>query len=341
MKTFDPTRDIVNQISSINENIIFGGSLFSSSAGEANIKRTTHWVLLGASGSYYDAVFDANYSASTSTELLAITYGQSISSSLYAHPSASYTTVKNRIYRLFAKALLGDEDSRFSIGGTNRDELVFLSIKRSQFKDEIKKGGLSIIAIASGSTGGPATTVSTSGTFTDSAAASTFEQTSRGDVANIVNGSNTAVGRVYYQAGIIALIPELFSNTSSFSGGNPWSGSLDYEALVVSGTYKSVLDGVRTRFMNVSFINQTNLHATFYYCRALNDEFNYSSNPTFVDGSGRIIPTSGSNNLTTRTYITKVGLVGENGEILAVGSLNKPLKKTPNIEYSIKVRLDY
>lgn len=343
MKTFDPTRDIVNQISSINENIVFGGSLFSSSAGEANIKRTVHWIGSGlvGSGSYYDAIFDANYSASTSTELLAVTYGQSISSSLYLHPSASNKPVKSRVYRLFAKTLLGDEDLRFTIDGQNRDELIFVAIKRSQFKDEIKKGGLSIIGIQSGSTGGPSTTVSTSGSYNDSAAASSFEQTSRGDVGLLVNESSNTVGKVYYQAGVIALIPEMFSNTSSFGGGNPWSGSLDYEALAVSGTYASVLNGVRTRFMNISFINQTNLHATFYYCRALNDEFNYSSNPTFVDSSGRIIPTSGSNNLTTRTYITKVGLIGENGEVLAVGSLNKPLKKTPNIEYSIKVRLDY
>ncbi len=340
MKTFDPTRDIVNQISSINENIIFGGSLFSSSAGEANIKRTVHWVSGFNSGSYYQAVFDANYSSSTSTELFGVSYGQSISSSLYQHTSATFKPIKNRTYRLFAKALLGDEDSRFIVGGVNRDDLVFLTIKRSQFKDEIKKGGLSLISIRSGSTGGSGTTVSASGTMTDIAAASAFEQTSRGDVGNLVSGSTT-VGKIYYQAGVVALVPELFSNTSSFSGGNPWSGSLDYNALAVSGNFDGILSAVRTRFMNVSFINQTNLHATFYFCRALNDEFNYSSNPTFVDSSGRIIPTSGTNNLSTRTYMTKVALLGVNGETLAVASLNKPIKKTPNIEYSIKVRLDY
>lgn len=338
MKTFDPTRDIVNQISSINENIVFGGSLFSSSAGEVNIKRTVHWVYVASSGSYYQAVFDANYSASTSTELFGVSYGQSVSSSLYQHTSATFKPIKNRTYRLFAKALLGDEDSRFTIGGVSRDDLVFLTIKRSQFKDEIKKGGLSLISITSGSTGGSGTTVVSSASMNDVAAASAFEQTSRGDVGNLVSGSTT-VGKVYYQAGVVALVPELFSNTSSI--GNPWSGSLDYEALAVSGNFDGILSAVRTRFMNVSFINQTNLHATFYFCRALNDEFNYSSNPTFVDSSGRIIPTSGTNNLSTRTYMTKVALLGVNGETLAVASLNRPIKKTPNIEYSVKVRLDY
>lgn len=339
MKTFDPTRDIINQVSSINENIIFGGSLFSSSAGEANIKRTVHWIFGIYSGSYYDAVFDANYSSSTSTELFGISYGQSLSSSI---TSSTFFGITNRVYRLFAKALLGDEDSRFVVSGQNRDDLIFLTIKRSQFKDEIKKGGLSIISISSGSTGGSTVTVATSASFSDQAAASSFEQTSRGDVATIYNTvTNNAVGKVYYQAGIIALIPEFFTNTGSATAGNLWSGSHGYVAVVTGSRYSDILNGARTRFMNVSFINQTNLHATFYFCRALNDEFNYSSNPTFVDSSGRIIPTSGTNNLTTRTYITKVGLVGVNGEILGVASTNRPLKKTPNVEYSIKVRLDY
>lgn len=340
MKTFDPVRDIVNQISSINENIVFGGSLFSSSAGEPNIKRTTHWVLGLSSGSYYHAVYNENYSASTAVELFNVAYGQSHSSSFLIHPSATFTHQKNRVYRLFAKTLLGSDNARFTVGGVHRDELIFLAIKRSQFKDEIKKGSLVINMIRSGSTGGPTSTVVSSASITDVSAPSTFEQTSRGDVAELYSGS-TPVGKVFYQAGVVALVPELASNTSSNAGTNPWSGSVDYGALATSGSNEFILNGVRTRFRGVDFINQTNLHATFFFCRAQNDEFNYSSNPSFVDTSGRIIPTSGATDMTTRTYITRVGLLGENGEVLAVASLSKPIKKTPNIEYSIKVRLDY
>lgn len=341
MKLFDPTRDVVNQLSVVNETIIFGGSLFSSSAGEPNIKKTTHWTSGSASGPFYHAIFNTNYSASTAIELVDVTYGISISSSYYEVANSTQDEEKNRIYRLFAKRLLGDEDSRFNFG-SNIDELIFLAIRRSQFKDEIKKGSVSLICVYSGSTGGPDTIAINSGSMNDDGAATVFSETSQGDVADLKSAS-VVVGRVYYQAGIVALVPWLVSNTSSTATdiGNHWSGTLDYEALVTSGTYGAIQDGVRTRIMNVSFINQTNLHATFYFCRAQNDEFNYSANPTFTDAAGRIIPTSGANNLTTRTYITKVGILGENGEVLAVASLSEPLKKTPQIEYSIKVRLDY
>lgn len=339
MKLFDPTRDIVSQISPVNETIIVAGSLFSGAAGDANIKRTTHWTSGSVSGSFYQAVYSTNYSASTAVELVDISYGISISSSIYSNAATTQKDQLNRTYRLFAKSLLGSETSRFSIGSQNRDELIFLAIKRSQFKDEIKKGSVSMIVTYTGSSGGPATSPHSSASLNDNGAATTFTETNRGHTANLLSGAVT-VGTIYYQAGIIVMIPDLVSSTSSIAG-NEWSGSLNYEGTVVSGGLRGILDGARTRLQNLTFINQTNLHATFYFCRALNDEFNYSSNPTFTDASGRIIPTSGANNLTTRTYITKVGLLGENGEVLAVGGLSKPIKKTPNIEYSLVVRLDY
>lgn len=343
MKALNPDRDVINQISAVNENIVFGGSLFSSSAGEPNIKRTIHWTSGSTSGSFYHAIYNSNYTQSNAVELVDVTYGQSISSSYYNDALATNKDEKNRVYRLYAKLLLGDENSRFNFDSADRDNLVFLHVRRSQFKDEIKKGSVSILCMASGASGG-SDVISTfsSRSITDDGAASAYSETNRGDTADLLSAS-TVVGKIWYQAGVVALVPELASNTSSVADnpGNTWSGSIDYGALVTSGSYESVLTAVRTRFRNVSFINQTNLHATYYFCRALNDEANYSANPTFTDDSGRIVPTSGANNLQTRTYITKVGLVGENGEILAVASLSEPIKKTPDIEFSVKVRLDY
>lgn len=342
MKTFDPVRDIVNQLSNVNEVIVFGGSLFTSSTDEPNIKRFNHWTSGSSSGSFYQAIYNTNYSKSTAVELVDVSYGQSISSSYYNDSNATNKVEKNRVYRLFAKMLLGDEDSRFNIGNEDRDNLIFLSVRRSQFKDEFKKGSISLVMMYSGSGNGEFPDEYDERNFSDDGAATTYSQTSRGDVASLKTGS-TDVGKIYYQAGVAVLIPELVSNTSS-NAGNTWSGSHDYESMAVSGgggNLDNMLDAIRYRFKNFSFVNQSNLHATYYFCRALNDEFNYSSNPTFVDSSGRIIPTSGANNLRTRTYITKVGLVGENGEILAVASTSRPIKKTPDLELIIKVRLDY
>lgn len=350
-KTFDPARDSINQIAVVNEAIVVGGSLFSSSAGEPNIKKFgTHWISGSKSGSFYHAVYSTNYSASTSTELVDVTFGYSSQSVFYTATSGTNRVEKNRIYKLFAKQLLGSEASIFNIDSVDRHELIFVTLKRTQFKDEIKKGTVGLEMIFSGtSLSGANPNPHNTSISTDLDAISTFTQGARGDYALLKTGS-LAAGQVWYQAGMMALIPHRVSNTSSrgTNGGNYWSGGLDYDNLVLSGgqgvvqgTYENLLDAVRNRFRSVSFINQSNLHSTYYFVRALNDEFNYSSNPTFVDASGRIITTSGSSTLTTRTYITKVGLLGENSEVLAVASLSEPIKKTPENEVTIRVRLDF
>ena len=108
-----------------------------------------------------------------------------------------------------------------------------------------------------------------------------------------------------------------------------------------SGTINQVVDGARTHIERLDFNNQINLQSSVYFCRALNKEFNYSSNPTFVDDSGQIRVTSGSNILTTRTYITTVALYDDNDNILVIGKTNKPVTKSPDSEAILKLRVDF
>lgn len=351
IKTFDLARDIKEQPSEITELNTYGGAIFSGSTvgtiDEANIKKFNHWTSGTLTGSYYQSLYSTHVTASTAIELMTITYGYSISSSFYAATNETNGTEKNRIYKLYSKYLNGSEDERFSISGTLRDELIFLNFARSQKKDELRKETITIKSFNSGASGGDGATppATQEATWSDNGAASSFTKGIRGDYADLLSGT-TVAGRIYYQAGILALIPEVFSNTSSVSTdpGNTWSGSFDYGAMALSGGgggLDNTIDAMRYRFRNFSLINTTVLHSTLYFCRALNDEFNYSSNPSFIDGDNRIITTSGSNNLTTRTYMTKVGLMGENNELLAVASISEPLKKTPENERTIIVRLDF
>lgn len=371
LKSFDTARDIVNQLSTVNEVVVFNAGIFtgSPSLGEINIRKFNHWTSgsSGVSGSFYHAIYNQNFTSSLAVELVDVAFGYSHSSSFFlsagialANPNkfGTQVTEKNRVYKLFAKHLLGNEKSLFQVDGQNKNELIFLSIKRSQYKDELKKGTVALHVMNSGSARSGSTAVVgqniafNTRTYNDLGAVSAFDRTTRGDVGELMSGTLVA-GLVYYQAGVLVLVPELISDTSSLgtNPGNTWSGSMDYQSMVVSGgekvqlftgTLDNMLDAIRYRMINLSVVNQANLHSTFYFARALNDEFNYSSNPTFVDASGRIITTSGTAaDLSTRTYITKIGLLGENSEVLAVASLSEPLKKAPDNELVIKVRLDY
>ena len=73
------------------------------------------------------------------------------------------------------------------------------------------------------------------------------------------------------------------------------------------------------------------------------DEFNYSSNPTYVDSSGNIVVTSDDINTLEKpfSYITTVGLYGDYDELLAVAKTSRPIEKNDEKDLTIRVRLDF
>ena len=80
--------------------------------------------------------------------------------------------------------------------------------------------------------------------------------------------------------------------------------------------------------------------SNYVFVRARNAEFNYSTNPTFID------PDTGGVRYTDfvtapQTFITTVGLYNDNGDLLAVAKLSKPLKKDFTKEALIRVKLDF
>jgi hypothetical protein len=58
------------------------------------------------------------------------------------------------------------------------------------------------------------------------------------------------------------------------------TGSL--EACFVSASISASCGGVRNAIHDLSFNNTTELNSTIYFCRASHNEYNYSSNPTYV-----------------------------------------------------------
>lgn len=172
-------------------------------------------------------------------------------------------------------------------------------------------------------------------TASDDGAVTNFKQTVGGDYAPLKSGS-TELGQVWYNAGVIVL-----NATGSWEANTAWSGTKTLENSEASGSINNVVDGLRTHIEKINFHNQTNLYSSIYFCRAGNAEFNYSSNPTFVDSNKRIRVTSGSNILQTRTYVTTIGLYDANDNLLAVAKVNKPITKGPDNESIFRIRLDF
>jgi len=332
-KTFDLAHDVASLVSAINEVVTISASLFSGS-GETNVKTFTNIATASAApalGGYWQTVFDSAPTSQASTALFDVTYGFSTGTQL-SGVGLTYGSIdeKTKVYREMASMLLGSADARFTINSVSKNECFFVLIKRGLMKDELKKGAVSVVL--SGSTGVV--------TASDAGAATSFKQTIGGDYAPIYSGSSAVeLAQVWYNAGVI-VIPASGVQLP-WSGSDAWSGSVLLTSSQSGTTIDSLAYGLRAHVQKINFHNQTNLYSTVYFCRATNTEFNYSSNPTYVDTTQRIRVTSGSNVLQSRTYITTVGLFDANDNLLAVGKINKPITKAPDTESIFRIRLDY
>ena len=104
-------------------------------------------------------------------------------------------------------------------------------------------------------------------------------------------------------------------------------------ALGVAGKFGSATKGFTLN-------SKEDLSSDFIFCRAKSQEYNYSSNPSFISSStGAILFDSFIDNPTT--YITTVGMYNDSQELLAVAKLSRPLEKDFTKELLVRVKLDF
>ena len=68
-------------------------------------------------------------------------------------------------------------------------------------------------------------------------------------------------------------------------------------------------------------------------------EFNFTTNPSFLDDDGNLRYTTMENN--PKVYITTVGLYNDTNDLVAVAKLSQPIAKDFSKEALIRVKLDY
>jgi hypothetical protein len=152
-------------------------------------------------------------------------------------------------------------------------------------------------------------------------------------------GAHTDVANGYYPVGDI--------DTTNFPFVNP--SSTFFPDLVLSGAMQDVIDHVCTvRFSAsdataITFQNQTEVNSSLVFCRATADEFNYSSNPTYVDTDGRIVVIEeGEEGIQSSfSFITTIGLHSDTGQLLALAKLSRPVQKDSATDLTFRVRLDF
>jgi hypothetical protein len=93
----------------------------------------------------------------------------------------------------------------------------------------------------------------------------------------------------------------------------------------------------------MTFQNVTQINSTLYFCRAAADDFNYSTNKTYIDAAGRIvvIDPGQSEGQRSFTFPTTIGLHDAQNNLLAVAKLSRPIEKNDEKDVTFRIRLDY
>lgn len=179
------------------------------------------------------------------------------------------------------------------------------------------------------------------------------------------------VGLIFYQAGIAVVTASIFggrattpaANGAAVGGGllnqpvsmsingNPGgataagshgaTGQIDanINQMLTGSKIENIANNVRRRLYDISFNNTTELNSTVYFCRANHNEFNYSSNPTYLSSSKIVVKGVASD--MPISYVTSIGLYSPDNELMACAKLSEPLRKDPTNELTLRVRLDY
>ena len=300
-----------------------------------------------SSGAHYVEVFNKNpQSDTTAATQYAIAYGHrkgSGSLDFTNDTGAKGKSPSSNVYSQYRQLVFGDEASNFSFNGFVPDDIYVINVERARFKHNLKPGTLDLRLSGSGTFGtlhltDDSVTLTGSSTVTNAGRQFNIVSGSLGTQlgSNVVQVTNSgSYGFFYPDAGFIILNPSAVGGVAAGSvngltpGASANTADNNHFKLFhhISGGKYFIVD------------SEEKVSSQFYFARAKNNEFNYTTNPSFIDNNGNVNIDSMIDN--PQTFITTVGLYNDSGDLVAVAKLSQPVTKDFTKEALIRVKLDY
>lgn len=299
----------------------------------------------GTSADYYYDVYQTGSNVVGARVQFAIAYADKKGSgSLLYNDNVVGSSPSSTIYGQYRNLVLGDEEAEFTFGQITSEHFYVLAIDRARYKEKLLPGSLTLKLGISGS--GKTLSITD-----DSLTSTTTKFTDAGRVYELISGStgvaNTSVntngytngygsyGKLLPDVGIVILNGKALDSDYA-SGGLLLSSSRAYntDGFNPRRMYDFIKDAGSFRLQSEETIS-----SNFVFVRARNSEFNYSTNPSLITGSGEIRHNVMINS--PQSFITSVGLYNDNNELLAVAKLSRPLLKDFTKEALVRIKLDY
>lgn len=289
------------------------------------------------SGDYYVNISNLDPSGSEEEIQFSVGYGNKDGKgTVLFNSSVPGKSPSDTVYGQYRTLVLGDEDLDFIFGSGDNTftatGIYPISINRGRYKEKILPGSFEL-TLTNGSDTivlSDTSTTTTTQTFTDAGRVYELKSDVSASVAN--SGS---YGKLLPDVGLILLNEEALDAPVTAGGLNLATGNNTntndenpkklYNAIVAGASFK--------------LSSQETVSSNFVFARARNSEFNYSTNPSILTGSGVIRHDILID--APETYVTTVGLYNDNQDLLAVAKLSRPLLKNSTKEALIRIKLDY
>ena len=266
-------------------------------------------------------------------------------SSALQNVAKKYTTLSDHF--IFASSSIRGRDL---VSGSAANNINFIFIPSMYYGSSIKKGSVELDYYIRGSKIASCADVRHNGTL----------------IGTTGSTSGSVVGLVMYDEGIIMLTSSVNLETGpalniEYDGTTVQESSWRYFGTTLNDGIDPSSTNLNLSSFNLNFKGTSYVNTMTMFAHARKGHLNHSNNPTYRDleytrqyntGSGisyyegesqiaNIVSASYmSASFEKTTYISKVHIYDEDGNLIGITSMAKPVKKTLNDEFTFKMKLD-
>tara|TARA_R110001632_G_scaffold111086_1_gene221727 strand:- start:73 stop:1380 length:1308 start_codon:yes stop_codon:yes gene_type:complete len=311
--------------------------IFSSYGYESPIKRNLTEPISGYNANYFDVT-----SVTTAAAFVRFITPSNLTASALQNVARKYTTLSDHF--IFTSSSIRSRDLVYDNNSIN-----FIFIPSMYYGSTIKKGSVELNYYITGSKIATCADTNHNGTL----------------IGTTGSTSGSVVGLVLYDEGIIMLtssspIAPSDNNGIIYDGVSALTSSwLYYGTTLNDGTGSS--NTLASASYDLNFKGTNYINTMTMFAHAKKGHLNHSNNPTYKDltftrpsitGSGTSFSEGGSTiaNVVSAsyvsasfekiTYISKVHIYDEDGNLIAITSMAKPVKKTLTDEFTFKMKFD-
>jgi hypothetical protein len=319
----------------------------------------TNTVFQDSSQFQYGNILTQSYPLKAGLSRIYIESGPEFDSNTHDPYSAASFASSNKKYIRSLRTILDSRDQfgkSLGYGNLGTSEINMVCIPAIFYGSKVDKGSIELNYYVTGTLTGQLKDVNSDGIL----------------VETIGPRSGSVMGLAIYEQGLMILTGSHDLTSGAYSDSDTFGSGISVSepswlnfatGLPVVGQALPATQGfVRNSSYKINFKGTNKIPTVTMFAYADKGEFNYSNNPSFLKLSekkstitkisyqepereikniSKSLHTNHNASFESTTFISKVGIYDENKNLIAIATLANPIKKTPNRDYMIKMRLDF